>query len=571
MTIPLRVVLAVFMATLGQSEPPSASSATGLTPADLYTVGEEGGWIFEQNGKWIGENWFRYEGPTDLDGQRVHHFVSGIRLSAMPQLMPESSYLTELWVDDGGHPVRHLLRARQGDVASELDLSMEGTTWKAHLVQGGVPRNFDVAISEDAFLQLNNSIGYFELMLALQPPPALESRSYTLFSTNVLREFPYEVQQVSDSEHEGFVMQDSLGQTIVMDEDCRSLRSIFVKAQNIVIRRTDKALEHVEFIEDVVEEELQEFDSEEVVIRHGEVSLAGTITRPPEGKPPFPAVFFVSGSGLQDRDGRSSGLETGTREILDRLTSEGFLVLRVDDRGAGASTGPLEGLTLDDLIADARACMNHLFEREDVDPSRIALIGHSEGGLTVPLLAVERPDLAAIALMAAPGRTLLEVMLDQNAMALDDQGVSPEEREATLEQVKRLLEWAAGDEEEPPADVPEHLLAGLSTDIRPWLASHSRQNPVATIKLVTCPVLILQGAKDFQISRERDAEVLAAALAESGKTDYEIAVFPELDHLFKPVEGEKSRLADYYTKRGVDEGFLATLSTWLVDQCSSQN
>ena len=57
---------------------------------------------------------------------------------------------------------------------------------------------------------------------------------------------------------------------------------------------------------------------------------------------------------------------------------------------------------------------------------------------------------------------------------------------------------------------------------------------------------------------------LAAALEESGQTGFEIVVFPELDHLFKPVAGEVSRLPDYYTKRAVDEEFLSTLSAWLA-------
>ena len=49
--------------------------------------------------------------------------------------------------------------------------------------------------------------------------------------------------------------------------------------------------------------------------------------------------MFLSGSGLQDREGYAGGIDLGSNEILERLTREGFLVLRVDDRGAGQSTG----------------------------------------------------------------------------------------------------------------------------------------------------------------------------------------------------------------------------------------
>ena len=71
----------------------------------------------------------------------------------------------------------------------------------------------------------------------------------------------------------------------------------------------------------------------------GDVSLAGTISRPKGVTGKLPGVFFLSGSGGQDRDGFAAGLDVGTHEILDHFTRAGFLVLRVDDRGAGASAG----------------------------------------------------------------------------------------------------------------------------------------------------------------------------------------------------------------------------------------
>jgi pimeloyl-ACP methyl ester carboxylesterase len=540
-------------------------AAADRTVADLYTPGAETGWVFEQNGKRIGHHWFRYEGPADLPGGRLHHFVAGIWMDAVPLVAPEQRYLTDLWVDEQGHPVRHVLRARLGDVVSLLELTIIDTTGSVHLVQGGVPRDFEVTVPADAFLQMNNALGYFELLLALQPPPAEGARSYTLFSTNALQALPYEARHVPDAEQGGFVLEDSLGETLILDGTCRTMLGVQIAAQGLDIRRTDESLEHFELDEVVlVEEDVTVFDSEEVVILHGDVSPAGTVTFPPGVEPPYAAVFFISGSGGQDRNGRSAGLDLGTREILDRLTSDGFLVLRVDDRGVGGSTGPTDGMTYHDLVADALSCLDHLLAREDVDADRVALIGHSEGGVTAPLLALERPELAAIVLMAATGRPLTEVILEQNATALEAQGMEPEERAETLEQVRRALEWASGDDEQMPDDLPEAMrsIAGL----RPWLRSHARQDPLETIRRVACPVLILQGAKDFQVSPERDARVLDAALTEAGRAEHELVVFPGLDHLFKSVPGEVSRLADYFLDRAVDEAFLEALSAWLTER-----
>src|SRR5262249_58570341 len=98
-----------------------------------------------------------------------------------------------------------------------------------------------------------------------------------------------------------------------------------------------------------------------------------------------PALTFLSGSGGQDREGFSSGIDLGTHEILDRLTREGFLVLRFDDRGVGASTGPTQDIVFDDLVGDGRRAVRYLLARPDVDPKRVAVIGHSEGGLSAPV------------------------------------------------------------------------------------------------------------------------------------------------------------------------------------------
>src|SRR5262249_48286028 len=146
-----------------------------------------------------------------------------------------------------------------------------------------------------------------------------------------------------------------------------------------------------------------DIEREEVKIADGDVTLAGTITRKKGAQGRLPAVTFLSGSGGQDREGFSSGIDLGTPEILDRPPREGFLVLRFDDRGVGGSTGPIQDLDFDGLTGDGRRAVHYLLARTDVDPKRVAVIGHSEGALSAPVLAASEP-LAAIVLMASPGR-----------------------------------------------------------------------------------------------------------------------------------------------------------------------
>lgn len=339
-----------------------------------------------------------------------------------------------------------------------------------------------------------------------------------------------------------------------------------IPGADLVVRRSDENVDLPGLEPPAPAPAETSFDTEEVEIVHGEVTLAGTITRPRGAKGRLPAVFFVSGSGGQDRNGMSSGMDTGTHEILDRLTAEGFLVLRVDDRGVGSSRGPTEGIGFRDLVADARAAVGFLFEREDVDPERIAIIGHSEGGLTATILAAERP-IAALVLMAAAGRSLIDVIVDQNVPALEAGGLKGEALETSLGAIRDHLLRIGGDDDLEAGDLPPEFRSLLAN--RRWFQDHARERPLERVKALRCPVLILQGDRDIQISPDKDARALERALAESDHADHTLHVIPGLDHLFKNTGGRESEIDQYYEKRPVDEGFLDLLSGWLAQRLLS--
>jgi pimeloyl-ACP methyl ester carboxylesterase len=291
-----------------------------------------------------------------------------------------------------------------------------------------------------------------------------------------------------------------------------------------------------------------------------EIRLAGTITRSKGSSGRLPAVFFVSGSGLQDREGLSGGIDLGTHEILDRVTEAGFLVLRVDDRGAGASSGPLEGLSFDDLIGDARACVDFLLARGDVDPKRVVVIGHSEGGETAPVLGEQRP-LAGIVLLAAPGRSLMEILADQKRQALQGAGLPAAVIESEMAEHRKALELLTKDGEVDPSQLRADYRGELVN--RAWYRSHRKHDPVAQIARLKCPVLIVQGGKDLQVSAERDASPLERAAKEAKNPDVTLRVLPEVDHLFKRSTKEKPSFQEYFEERPVDREFLDLVTEWL--------
>ena len=221
----------------------------------------------------------------------------------------------------------------------------------------------------------------------------------------------------------------------------------------------------------------------------------------------------------------------------------------------------MEDLGFDELVSDARACLEYLLARDDVDATRVGVIGHSEGGITAPLLALEHPELASVVLMAAPGRSLLEVVMDQNRRALLEAGVEGEELEQELAAVADLLRRLSSEAEVDPLELPPDQRSFVSQ--RPWLQDHARQDPAATIARVRTPVLVMQGELDFQVSAQRDARALHEALLTADHPDHELVVLPGLDHLFKRVEGAESTMADYFEERSLDPLFLDALCRWL--------
>jgi len=289
------------------------------------------------------------------------------------------------------------------------------------------------------------------------------------------------------------------------------------------------------------------YTAETVTIPNGrDVMLGGTLTLPKNAKSPVPAVVTITGSGQQDRDEYIpvGGGYRPFRQIADTLGRRGIAVLRLDDRGVGSSTGNPSTSTSLDFASDISAALNYLRTRSDIDPARIALIGHSEGGLIAPLVAAKDPKVKAIVLMAGPAYNGRDIIRYQQRYAV--------EHDTTLTQAKRdsLLRVGAAQ------------LDTLGAK-NPWIKFFLAYQPDTTAKRVKAPVLILQGATDRQVTAEQ-AEKLAAAFRAGGNRDVTVRVFPDHNHLF--IADPSGNPQDYsrLTTNKVDPVVLGVIADWLA-------
>jgi hypothetical protein len=304
------------------------------------------------------------------------------------------------------------------------------------------------------------------------------------------------------------------------------------------------------------------------------VVLAGTLTLP-QGKGPFPAVVMITGSGAQDRDETILGHKPFA-VIADRLTRDGIAVLRVDDRGFAKSTGNFAKATDDDFAVDTAAQVAFLRKRPDIDPARVGLIGHSEGGLVAPKVAAKDPRIAFIVLMAGPGVPLSEVLRAQRAALGPAMGASPEQirrSQALVDHVNAALRDSKDDADAEaraltvikaeagalaPTPATQQMMAKqLSTG---WMRALVDYDPRPTLAKVKCPILALNGSKDGQVPPDQNLPAIREATR--ANPDVTIVELPNLNHLFQTAKtGAVGEYADI--RETVAPIALDAMSAWI--------
>jgi dipeptidyl aminopeptidase/acylaminoacyl peptidase len=302
------------------------------------------------------------------------------------------------------------------------------------------------------------------------------------------------------------------------------------------------------------------FTAEEVTVQVKDWQLSGTLLLPKSAKRPLPAVITITGSGQQTRDEPVPipGLEKyrPMRQIAEALVSRGIAVLRVDDRGVGKSTGldTLKTATTSAFADDVRAQVSYLRSRPEIDGNRIALVGHSEGGIIAPMVASTDARIAAIVLMAGTARPGESISMGQMRDVIEQQtGLTPEEKKQKLAEHQAMLRAVVtgGDVSKYPQEITY-----------PWVKEFLSYDPLPTIRKVRQPILILQGGIDRQVTAEQ-AEMLEQAARGAGNRDVAVHLWPNLNHLFLPAKtgafSEYSRLET----QTVGDDVLKTLGDWL--------
>ena len=316
------------------------------------------------------------------------------------------------------------------------------------------------------------------------------------------------------------------------------------------------------------------------------IKLAGTLTLPKNIKNP-PVVILISGSGPQNRDEELMGHKPFL-VLSDYLTNHGIAVLRFDDRGVGESKGNFQNATTFDFATDVEAAITYLKSRNDIDKTKIGLVGHSEGGLIAPIIASRNNAVAFIVLLAGPGvngAKILEtqakkagelagtpeVFLNENqklASIIYDIIRTHTDENIIKEQItKALNDYKVNNPMSvlAPYITPAMIEQQLSILKSDWICTFIRTEPKDYLEKTTCPVLALNGSKDFQVLPDINLEGIKNALEKAGNNDVTVKQLEGLNHLFQTAE--TGSMQEYNT---IEETFspiaLEIIKDWILER-----
>ena len=257
--------------------------------------------------------------------------------------------------------------------------------------------------------------------------------------------------------------------------------------------------------------------------------LKGTLYTPLKQNKKTNLVILIAGSGPTDRNGNQKGMTNNSLQLLaEALANNNIAVYSYDKRiFAQMAAGKLDegSLSFDTFIDDAKAVLLHFKNQKKYHTITIA--GHSEGALIGLIAANGNAD--AYISIAGAGRSIDEVLLEQ----IEKQAPFLKE-----EVEKNLATLKSGN----TFELKNPMLASLfRSSVQPYMISWIKYNPQTEMKQLHIPTLIINGDKDIQVS-VNDAQLLHQA-----KSDAQLKIISNMNHIFKEIKGDDTVNKASYT------------------------
>jgi uncharacterized protein len=260
-----------------------------------------------------------------------------------------------------------------------------------------------------------------------------------------------------------------------------------------------------------------------------------------------PVVLLIAGSGSTDHDGNGPQAKPATlKKLSEQLVARKIATLRYDKRGAGGwkpEYGRPEDFRFPQFVDDATALVNYL--RGSRKFSRVVLAGHSEGGLVAILTARRVPVDRLVLLVTAARRQgdLVKAQLEKK--------LPPDKLEPIVKAIDAMM---AGQIVDPP---PQGL--AIAPSMQPGIASAFAEDPIAPLKLIDQPTLIIGGGRDLQMARLDFAALSAASPV--AKTLW----LPEMNHVLVDVTDDADNMTAYnQSERALNSALVDSVAAFIL-------
>lgn len=287
----------------------------------------------------------------------------------------------------------------------------------------------------------------------------------------------------------------------------------------------------------------------DVLFKNKNIQLAGTLTAPKNAETKYPGILLLWGSGPQNMD--YQGMFSS---LANYLSENGFCVLRFDKRGVGKSGGKSDITTLSEEVDDANSALEYLRNQKEVDPDKIAIIGHAKGAYLASKAASETGIAKAIILMA-PSMPLwagdMENSFELFKKAASKNGWGDEYAKNVIRSVVETKKKAQ--------DIKYNwsFIMGKRVFLKN-IREEIGANLAGTTSELKIPILILQGKEDKKILFE-SAPLIAKALEEHGNVRHTLIYYGYLGHFFGDNIQDGTHKMHYET----DKEVLDNIKNWL--------
>ena len=313
-----------------------------------------------------------------------------------------------------------------------------------------------------------------------------------------------------------------------------------------------------------------------IVNKKENVCLAGTLTWPNKSSS-IPAIILISGGGGHDRD-YSILRHRPFLVIADYLTRLGIAVLRFDERGVGSSTGDRSQATCKYYADDVLAGVRFLHTFNEFNPTRIGLIGHSEGGMIASVSAAESKDISFIVLLGSPGLAGAEYQYQfeesiNRAMGLSEEMIAS--KRVIQEKIFNVLlhendQWIIENKiyeiyRKFYPQIPEgKIKAGIAKFLSPGFQYNLTYDPASTLQNSCCPVLAIYGENDLHVPPEGNYNAMESILKSRADVPYKVIKLPGLNHFFQTTDNKEP--FDYgKIEETISPIVLELISDWIIN------